>query len=152
MLKVENMTIGEKFVVTKGEQGELLIQDILHMQAETRVIDGRKITVGTFELSAVRGNNEAQVSNEEENSTDSSEIQVLDNSTDSDIQVLHNSDDSSDEIQYVGTIKPKPKEKPKAKKTPKRIVFEENLDDEEVAVEFSQAQTFTALVHTDDDA
>ena len=128
MEKVEAMAIGEKLLVTKGAHGDVNLQDI-PMAAETLVIDDTKRTEGTVALSAVGENNKAQVED-----------------------VWHHDDDSSTDC---GDFKPEPEEKPKGKpkkaKRGKRIVFEANFDDEEVAVAYSQAQTFTAFVHSDDD-
>ena len=129
MEKVDAMTIGEKLLVTKGAHGDIHLQDI-PMVAKTLIIDGKNRTEETVESSAVEQNNKAQVE---------------------DVWHHHDDDSSTD----CGDFKPEPEEKPKRKpkkaKSGKRIVFEENLDDEELAVEFSQAQTFNAFVDDSDD-
>ena len=121
--KVDAMTIGEKLLVTKGAHGDVHLQAI-PMAAETLNIDGKNRTEGgTFESSAV--GEKAQVED-----------------------VWCQDDDSSTDC---GDFMPEPEEKPKKAKRDKRIVYEANFDDEEVAVAYSQAQTFTAFVHSDDD-
>ena len=124
MEKVEGLTIGEKLVVTKGEQGDF---HILHMAAETGVIGDKNIGEGTDELPAVGGSSKARVENllqDENSSTDSGEVKP----------------------------KPKPKEKPKTAKRSKRIVIEENFDEEEIDVAYSQAEVFVGFLDSESDS